>query len=222
MGWVKDNVIDPITGASAREASERAADIGAEAGREAIEFQRESRDIARGDLQPFRAFGEESIPEIQQRLRAPVAQFTPSDPSQIGKDPLFQALFGEAERAITARQAAGKGLGTGDTLRDLTTASLGIGADIFERGEGRRLREFGVNQELESQRTRDLFNTLIQGQNAAAGQGTAALQTGSNISDLITQIGNVQGAGVIGAANARAQGVENIIGIGKKLAGIFI
>jgi len=215
MSWVEDNVIDPITGSSARKASEAAVKAGERAGKEAIELQRESRDLARGDLQPFRAFGESMVPDIQSRLSTPVEQFQSSDPSQIGKDPLFQALFGEAERAITARQAAGKGLGTGDTLKDLTTASLGIGSDIFERGENRRLREFGVNQGLNQQRTQDLFNALIQGQNAAAGQGTASLQSGAQISDLITDIGSLQGAGAVANANARASGVNNLISIGK-------
>lgn len=219
MGWVKDNVIDPITGKSQRDAIEQGTQAQIAQGDKAIAAAERSRDIARSDLQPFRQFGQDVTGTLSERLNRPESVFQSADPSTIASDPLFNALFGEAERAITARNAAAGKLGSGDTLRDLTNASMAIGSDIFNQNENRRARDFAINEGVSNQRTQELFNALIQGQNAAAGQGTASLQTGRGISDLLTQIGNVQAAGAIGQANARTGGIENIIGLAQSAAG---
>lgn len=222
MGWVKDNIIDPITGKSQRDAIKDATAAQTAAGQEAIQLQRETTEQARQDLQPFREFGQRQIYGLQGAFNQPIAQFQFDDPSTIADDPLFNTLFGEAERAITARNAAAGKLNSGDTLKDLTNASMAIGADIFNQNQNRKLQQFGVNQGAVDNRVNQLFNALIQGQNAAAGQGTATLQSGNNMADLLTQIGNVQGSGAIGQANARVGGINNIVGLATKAAGAFL
>lgn len=173
---------------SARE-SKKAASEQKRAGRAAIRSQEESEATAREDLRPFSEFGSGLIPQLESRL---------SDPTtieDITSDPLFDALFGESTRAITANKAARGKLGSGETLKDLTTASLGIGSNIH------------------NQRTRDLFNAIALGQNAAARQATGTLQTGARVGDLQTQIGNVSAAGRVGSANAITQGINTGIGL---------
>jgi len=48
------------------------------------------------------------------------------------------------------------------------------------------------------------------GANVAAGQGTAGLQTATNIGNLQTQAGRAQAAGFTGQAGAVTGGIENI------------
>lgn len=58
------------------------------------------------------------------------------------------------------------------------------------------------------------MNLATMGQNAAAGQGTATMQAGGTISDLLTQQGNALAAGQVGAANANTQGINNLLNLG--------
>lgn len=63
-----------------------------------------------------------------------------------------------------------------------------------------------------SQERQDLLNLLRMSQASAAQQAAGQLETGAGMSDLLTQIGNVQAAGGIGASQARQAGAQNIIG----------
>lgn len=176
-----------------------AADAQEAAGRRAIRTQREAAAQAREDLQPYAQFGQELLPDLQSRLQQPTDQLTYAN---IVNDPLYQALFGEATRGITANQAARGKLGSGDTLSALTNASLATGANL-------------VNQRFarEQQATNNLFNAVGMGQNAAAGQGGITQQGANQVSNLQTQIGNVQAAGQVGAANAITKGIDQGIGL---------
>ena len=100
-----------------------------------------------------------------------------------------------AEQRILASQAARGRLGAGETAEQLqdafTRSSLGF---------------------LGQQRS-DLLNALRFGQASAAQQAAAGVQTGANVGNLLTQIGNAQASGIVGAANARAQGIQNLAGL---------
>jgi hypothetical protein len=67
----------------------------------------------------------------------------------------------------------------------------------------------------------DLLSALRLGQASAAQQAAGGLQTGGARQDLLTQIGNVQAAGALGAAQARGQGAQNLVGLGTTIAGSF-
>jgi hypothetical protein len=67
----------------------------------------------------------------------------------------------------------------------------------------------------------DLLSGIGLGQASAAQQAAGGLQTGAVRGDLLSQIGNVQAAGGIGAAQALGQGGENIVGLGTTLAQQF-
>jgi len=191
-----------VTGGSAlygAYSSKKAADTQAAAGRKAIRTQQQAAAQTRADLQPFTQFGTDLLPQLQQRLSQPTDQLTYAN---IVNDPLYQALYGEATRNITANQAARGKLGSGDTLVDLTNASLATGANLVQDRFNR-----------EQQATQNLFNAAGMGQNAAAGQGGVTQNTANNISGLQTQIGNVNAAGKVGQANAVTSGINQGIGL---------
>jgi hypothetical protein len=59
------------------------------------------------------------------------------------------------------------------------------------------------------------------GQSAAAGQGAAGLSTGTNISNLLGNIGTAQAQGALGAAQAQQAMGGNIAGLGGLLGGLI-
>lgn len=133
----------------------------------------------------------------------------------------------QARADLTPFRKAGTGI-----LPDLTQLALSNPFDLpFERQEGFRdiqnsaaaggklqsggtlaeLAKFnaGLTARYQGQQFNQLFQLAQLGQNAAAGTGSATLQTGANISDLLTGKGNATAAGYIGAGNAISGGAQN-------------
>ena len=165
----------------------KAADAQEEASEDAIAFQREALEQSRADLQPFRQAGENALPGLQ-RLT-----FGQEDQKQfVTNNPFFDALADDAQKRIFNNQAARGKVGSGGTAEALQNRLLLLGPQL-------------VQQSIDNR-----FKLAQLGGNAAAGQANATLQTGGTISDLATQGGNAQAAGIIGRGNAIAGGIEGI------------
>ena len=177
------------------EAAEKAAKLQAKTAKLGIEEQRAAREQAMGLAQPFVDIGLGAGSQLQNLL---------ADPNQGLEqiNPIVDFLRKEGFEDIQESAAAGGRLGAGGTLKDLTQFNTDLTSTIVPQ--------------LQNQRFNQLFNTLGLGQNAAAGQGSAALSTGSNISNILGQSGAAQAQGVIGSGNAAGQG---IIGAGNAQAG---
>ncbi len=176
-------------------AAKNAANAQAQSGEQSIAFQRESRDLARSDLQPFRQFGQTNI-EALQSLLTPTGQY-----DYLQNNPLFKMAVDNANRATLNNQAARGKLGSGDTLNALSQNTL-LAA-----------------QPLIGQQQNALFNAVNLGQSSAAGQANTALTSGANIGNTMTDIGNARAAGIIGAGNAYSQGMGSLLGAGATLGG---
>jgi len=193
MSWVNDNFIQPsidigkgLLGIS--DAPSEAAGIQAAAGTEAIQFQRQALQQARQDVAPFRRAGALQFETItREGRRIPNLAELVRDPREqaafIRGNPFFEALADDAQRRLFQNQAARGKVGSGETAKALQNSLLLLGSDLLSQNIGQRM------------------NLATLGANAAAGQATATQQTGRAISDLTTQIGNVQAAGQIGQAN---------------------
>jgi len=118
------------------------------------------------------------------------------DPLDI--NPIVKILRDEGFRDIQESAAARGRLGAGGTLRDLTKFNTQLATTVAPQ--------------LQQQKFNQLFNVLGLGANVASGQGTAALQTGSNISNLLGGIGQAQAGGTIGRANAITGGIQGAAG----------
>jgi len=355
MGWVKDNVIDPITGKSAADAARTSAELQAQAGREAIAEQRAARVEAREILQPFvdvgapalagaqditreqltlpgqlTPLGEVTQPELvglaqrlspeilqtglgqqlqqealqtgaAQQLLGEVTGLTGAlDPSVLA-DPAFEAAQQEAAQRILASSAARGKEAAGQTQRALARESLLLGRQFAQQDLSNRLlaqqqrfaqlqaglglgtqeqaqrfqqlvQAGGLGQQEQAQRFGQLqqqaameaqaeqrelanlldvqqqqfgqqniaqqqalqnqiasrqqrFGELMQlagiGQASAAGSAGGATQLGRDVAGTLTDIGAAQAAGVVGAAQARQKGLENLIKIGEAAVGAF-
>lgn len=230
-GNVRDTVmsgVDAITGQTAADAAQDAAALQAQAAiaqadatREAtemtVEEQRLAREQARSDLQPFVQFGQGFMGTARDAITSSQDLF--NDPMAIMQNPMFAAIQEDTRRRIMQNSAVGGRLGTGGTLEALETSALRTGFDILNTERNAML-----------QNARFMSDVVGMGQSAAAGQGSASLQAGSNIGNAITQgnqiagnlatsAANAQAAGIVGSANAQQQGIMNIANLGATLFG---
>lgn len=153
--------------------------------------------------------------QIAQAQAAPAA--VPATPTaQTGQqqsllaqvNPLVDFMRQQGFEDIQESAAARGRLGAGGTLRDLTEFNTNLAATVVPQ--------------LQQQRFNQLFNLLGLGANAAAGQGTAGLQTATNIGNLMGNIGQAQAQGAIGQANAFGGMIGGLSGIyGAQQGGLF-
>ncbi|MEE8115322.1 MAG: hypothetical protein V3T23_13335 [Nitrososphaerales archaeon] len=123
-------------------------------------------------------------------------------------NPLVSFLRDEGFESIQESAAARGRLGAGGTLKDLTRFNTQLSSTIVPQ--------------LQQQRFNQLFNLVGAGQNAATGQGTAALQTAGNISNLQGNIGQAQAQGAQRQGQIGTDLVSNLSGIfGAQQGGAF-
>lgn len=183
------NIIDQITGESGREAAQKAAETQAESGRMAIEEAKAAREQSRADLQPFTQFGGGVLPQIQ-NLLTPEGQV-----AYLGEsNPLFQAALANLNKQ-TSQQAAIRGrTGAGDTKQN-----------YLQNWQAAAMPYLQNQQNM-------LFNAAGLGQSSAAGQANQSMIAGQNIGNTLTDIGAARAGGIVGAANAKAGALGDIVG----------
>jgi len=154
----------------------------------AIAEQRAAREAFFKRTQPFVDFGLESIEGLRSLLFDPTAGLDEINP-------IVDILRNQGFEQIQETAAAGGRLGAGGTLKDLTQFNSDLTTTVIPQ--------------LQNQRFNQLFSVLGLGQNAAVGQGTAALQTGSNIGNFLSSSGRAQSEGIVGQTNALTNTLGN-------------
>lgn len=183
MGVVSDIVGGVIKGRAANKAADRQV----EAGESAIEFAKESRDIAREDLSPFRETGVTALGQLEGLVTDPQKQ-----KEFISDNPFFQALQQQTTENVLGAQAARGKLGSGGTSKALQNALVLLGSDLL------------------GQRVGQLQNLAGLGQAAAAGQAQVSQQTAQQVGETRLQQGNASAAGQIAKANVITGTMDNI------------
>jgi hypothetical protein len=185
---------------SASKASEKAAKAQEKAAKAGIAEQRAARESFEARTEPFRQVGLQASQQLQALLSDPNAGL-----EQI--NPIVSFLRDEGFEQIQESAAARGLLGSGGTLKDLTRFNTNLSTTVAPQ--------------LQQQRFNQLFNTAGLGSNVAAGQGTAALSTASNIGNLLGNIGAAQAAGATGQANAFREGLTNLASAAGAFPGLF-
>ncbi len=171
-----------------RRGAERAASAQERAALAGIDEQRAAREAFEARTQPFLDLGLSAGEQLQTFLQDPSASL-----EQI--NPVASFLQDEGFRSI---REGGAGGGR-NVDRDLSEFQTGLTSTLVPQ--------------FQQQRFNQLFNVLGLGQNAAVGQGQAALTAGSNISNLLGNIGQAQ-AGAAQQRSAANQGlISNISGL---------
>lgn len=226
MSFIEDvaEVADPgglfagLTGTTQAKAAQEAAEAQAGASREALA-------LLRSDLDPFRQLGAEQIPgaqalasdrDVQNQLLQSSPEFQQlqalsTDPQAqtdfLGSNPLFASLREQASQDIFANQAARGKLGSTGTEELLQSRFLELGDSLINQQISRTQGALGAREDVINQQLNRQLPLLNIGQASAA-------QVGAGSSELLTGIGNAQAAGGIAAANAQAQGAQNVAGLG--------
>lgn len=174
-----------VGGVSASRSASKIAKAGRKTGDAQIAEQRAAREEARELAQPFVDLGVGAAADIRSFLDDPNAGL-----EQI--NPVANFLQEQGFRSI---REGGAGGGR-NVDRDLSEFQTGLTSTIVPQ--------------FQQQRFNQLFNVLGIGQNAAAGQGSAALQTGANVSNILSGVGQTQAAGTQGQQNALLNTITNL------------
>lgn len=143
---------------------------------QAIAEQQAARQQNQTNIQPFLDLGGSAIGRLMQLQNGDTSAFT--------NDPGYQFSLDQALESVRNRGAAGGNFGGGGTTSDLLRVATGLA--------GQQYGDYFNRQ----------FNLAGLGQNAAAGAGSAALSTASNIGNLLTTNAQNQGNAAINSANA--------------------
>jgi hypothetical protein len=226
-GIIGGNLLSGMLGA---DASEDAANIQAATGREGIAEQRRQYDLTRADQMPWLEAGRNALAtysgygpsRIDPNQYIPASNIPQFDVNKLNlyADPSYQFRLNEQNRAIN-RNAAGMGkFLSGNRLEELMARSGDMASQEYGNMYGRAIQDYG----LQTGREADMYNRGVgsygraygqetdylnrlagisgTGQSTAAGLGQVGMQTGSNISNSLANIGAAQGAGRIGQASA--------------------
>lgn len=177
-------------------AAGKAADAQSEASQAGIDEQKRQFDKLVELLSPYSKAGEGSLAAQQNILGLNGAQAQQAAISGIEQSPYFQATAQQGENAILQNASATGGLRGGNT-----------------QGALAQFRPALLNS-LVQQQYQNLGGITSLGQNAAAQQGNAGMQSANNIGNLLAQQGSARAGGIIGQANAQNQLISNLTSLG--------
>lgn len=196
------DMFDDISGKNQEDASKDAANLQYVSTMAGIEDNRLARGEQRADLAPFRGVADNNVINMYREAGSGQPSYA-YDPNQ---DALLNNALNRTTRAVMESQAAKGKLASGGTQTSLMEAI----APIYMQRQG---QDFEQKYNAQNQRFNQLGQLVSTGHNAAAGQGAATANATDNINELRSQGANALAAGQVGAANAQAQGTNNMIGL---------
>ena len=178
------------------DAAKDAADAQSESSEAGIAEQQRQFDKLTELLAPYVSAGTGALTGQQNILGLNGAEAQANAINGIENSAYFQSTARQGESAILQNASATGGLRGGNT-----------------QGALAQFRPQLLNQ-LVQQQYQNLGGITALGQNSAAQQGNAGMQSANNISGLLAQQGQAQAGGYIGAANATNQGINNLLQLG--------
>lgn len=161
---------------------------------------------------------------------APQQQAALTGPTGLTTSPLYTNSMNLGQQAILANASATGGLRNGNTIASLGYLPGQVLSNVMQQQIGNLGASLNGEQGLLGTQ-RGLINAqtglingmgnqvsqygalIQQGQNAAAGTGTAALNTGNNVTSLLGQQGAINAGGILAGQNAITNGVNQFSGL---------
>lgn len=215
MGWgIFDDVMDFVSGAvddltGASDAANAAIAAQTRYTDEANQLARETRDIQRADVAPWREAGQRGLSSLEQGMPEATRSFTMGDFQQ---DPAYQFRLDEGMKALERSAAARGGLNSGATLKALTR----FGQDYASQEYQNAYNRFTNDQDRRFNKYASLAGV---GQVASQNQAQFAGQYGQTVGGNLIGLGNANAAAHIGAANMNAQFLGGLAQGGGQAAG---
>lgn len=184
-------------------ASQNAANAQTAGDDRAIEEQRRQFDEIQKLFKPYSDAGTGSLAAQQNILGLNGAQAQQQAYDQIANSPAMQSMMQQGENSILQNASATGGLRGGNM-----------------QGALAQFRPQLLNQ-LVNQQYQNLGGITSLGQNSAAQQGNAGMNTANNISNLLQNSGSAQAANFINQGNASASQWNNLANTAGNLAGMY-
>lgn len=209
-------VIGAITGSNSQaKAAKSAANQQYQASQDANKIQKDMYDQTRKDLSPYAQAGGTALSQLMGGM-GPNGQFMQEYSGQdIYDDPSYQFRLQQGQDSIQSGAAAQGGLLSGATQKAL----LNYGQDAASQEFGNAYNRFNADQTNQYNR---LSNLVGLGQNAAAQQGNAGMQTAQAVASNTMAGANAQAAGTIAAGNRTANNFSSLLGAAGTIGGLFI
>lgn len=119
------------------------------------------------------------------------------------QDPMAQTMLKFGSDAIANQRSALGGVNSGATLKSLSDYGQQTAASSYQQEYNNYYNNLNRIFQM-------LSGVSSSGQNAAAGVGTAALNTGNSVASNIMGAGTAQAAGTIGSANALSGSLQSL------------
>lgn len=196
-------------------AAKNAAATQAQSASEANQLQWDMYDQTRQDLNPYKEAGYDSLKQLMGGMGEGGRFMETFSGQDIYNDPSYQFRLNEGLNAVQSGAAGQGGLLSGATQKALNNYAQESASQEYQNAYNR----FNADQTNQYNR---LANLVGVGQNAAAQTGNLGAQTAQSVANNTMAAGNSTAAGIVGAADARAQGNAALLGGLGSLKGIFI
>lgn len=202
-GWVAGAI---VVGSAyqADQASDAAKDAGrvqADSSQLGIDEQRRQYDLTRQDLAPWMRAGSGALTLQQALLGLSGQEAQQAAYEQFKQSPGQAFLQARGQKNLLANASAIGGLGGGN-----------VRSALVQQGVGFAQQDFG-----------DWYNRIAglsgTGQQTGAQLGGFGQQSAANIGNLLGNQGAARASGILGAQQANAQGMNNLIGLGSMYLG---
>ena len=253
MGFVKD-VVGGITGSSSAKAAKSAAQLQADAAKQAGQISQQQYEQTRQDQMPWLNAGRDALGQLSDRI-GQNAQFDDRwggriesayqngqltgglDPNNFQNDPSYQFRKQQGMDGLQSSAAASGGLLSGAALKSLNQYNSNLASqeygNAWQRDQlekqnlmgvlsGNRAGDYNLFSNEDTRQYNQLANMSGVGQQTAGQLGQFGFQNAANQGAALTNGANAQANGLIGANNAKQQGISNILGLGSKALGMFI
>lgn len=185
-------VASVVGGLSQASAARKAANAQSKSAAQDIAFQKETRDIVRGDLAGYRGIGQNALAGYGYEMGLGAR---PDNYAGFQASPGYQFQLQQGNESINALAGARGGMNSGRTMQDLAKFNQGI-----------------ANQEYGTYMSR-LGALTDTGMSAASMSGQASQNAAAGVSNALAAQGNAKAAGAIGVGNAVSGMINNGIGI---------
>ena len=225
MDFVSD-ITDSITGKAGQRAAKDAGKVIAASAEEGANLTSRMYDDYEARYSPYAATGAGGIAGMQQVAGDPFSNNAMAGLYGIANQrydqtPGFQDASAAMTRGVTANAAARGKLGSGNTLQDLFANNAVLGDELKNSQFTRGLNFANFGEQANINRFNRYGSLADMGFNALTNQANLGSTAVSNINNLRTGGASAQAAGMIGAQNARDQGVGNLISLASMAGGYF-
>ena len=221
--------IGSLTGANKQaKAATQAANTQLEASREATKVQKDMYDQTRKDLMPYTDAGRGSLSQLMGQM-GPNGYFNQTYKGgkfNFQADPSYAFRRQQGLDGIQSQAAAEGGLLSGATLKALNQYNSNLASqeysDAFNRWQSTDNNNYERFNADQTNRYNRLSNIVGLGQNAAAQQGNAGMQTAQAVANNTMSGANAQAAGQIAAGNRTANNFGSVLGAATSIGSLFI